>query len=149
MAGDAPVVDTQEWTGQCYCGKVQWKVSGPLLFTAYCHCTACRGFGGAPYYEFAAFNLDDYCVVQGTDQILKVATIPGSPYLRGRCANCGCSIACTKDSEPKWLSIPLGTVKEYAGVPGRQMHFNYAFKLPWVDFENDGLPKFPGMPGQE
>ena len=134
------------WSGECSCGAVKWEVRGDMRFAGYCHCNACRAFTGGNYYEYAAFNLDEYHITQGADLVDEYTVIPGSDYRRSRCGKCGCFLACTKQTEPKWLSIPLGHLRDYERVPPPSSHVNYDFKLPWVNFDNDGIQKFAGMP---
>ncbi len=34
--------------GSCFCGAVEFTVSGEPAFAGYCHCASCRGWSAAP-----------------------------------------------------------------------------------------------------
>ena len=50
---------TQELIGACGCGKVQYKIAGPVRVVVNCHCHSCRKRNASPY--------STYCVVSQTD----------------------------------------------------------------------------------
>ncbi|ODQ49987.1 hypothetical protein SAICODRAFT_85664 [Saitoella complicata NRRL Y-17804] len=44
-----------EYTGQCFCGEVQFEIMGEPLDSSYCHCRDCQHMHGAPYTHHAIF----------------------------------------------------------------------------------------------
>jgi len=35
--------------GRCPCGTTTFAIDGPPPFRAFCHCTICQAYNGAPY----------------------------------------------------------------------------------------------------
>jgi hypothetical protein len=42
--------------GGCMCGAIRYEATGQPTLVAYCHCTDCRGYTGAPVVAWATFK---------------------------------------------------------------------------------------------
>lgn len=75
-------------TGQCLCGSVRYRVTGPLRAVTVCHCAQCRQWHGhAGSYTNAAHA--DFALTASDD----LAWYQSSPIARrGFCRNCGSSL---------------------------------------------------------
>ena len=73
-----PSADTA-FTGRCYCGAVSLHSDTPPLTVAYCHCSDCRRWAGAPVAAFAAFRAADLSATP--NQGPRVSHTAGQPYV--------------------------------------------------------------------
>lgn len=124
-------------TGRCYCGASRLEAAGAPLAVAYCHCTDCRRWTGAPVGAFAAFP----------DHALTIAPDPGPVSVadgveRWFCRACGSPLAARFAYLPGQVYVPLGVLEDAeAYPPGLHAHADSA--LPWLRLD-DGLPRCHG-----
>ena len=124
--------------GSCFCGAVQFTVSGEPAAMGYCHCESCRRWSAAPVNAFTLWKPETVKVTHGASNIGTYHKTPQS--YRKWCLTCGGHVF---TDHPAW-----GLVDVYAAViadfPYRAgIHVNYAdTKLPI----KDGLPKFKDVP---
>ena len=57
------------YTGSCFCGEVQFEVSGEPVAMGYCHCQSCRHWSAGPVNAFTLWKPDAVQVTRGTDSI--------------------------------------------------------------------------------
>ena len=53
----------------CACGAVQVEISGDPAVQAYCHCSSCRGWLGAPIHAATLWPTPSVNVVKGADKL--------------------------------------------------------------------------------
>jgi hypothetical protein len=71
--------------GGCLCGAVRYRVSGPSLARALCHCRTCRLASGAPSVAWVVFRSRDFTFIKG-----EPARFQSSPnVVRTFCGKCG------------------------------------------------------------
>ena len=124
--------------GRCFCGAVEFTVTGEPAGMGYCHCESCRTWSVGPVNAFTLWQPDALKVTKGADQIGTYNKTPGSS--RKWCKNCGGHVFTDHPG--------MGLVDVYAAViptldfkPG--IHVNYQeTRLPM----KDGLPKMKDMP---
>ncbi|MEL7347769.1 MAG: GFA family protein [Pseudomonadota bacterium] len=121
-------------TGRCYCGAVRVEAAAAPLTVAYCHCTDCRRWTGAPVAAFAAF---DASAVQILPDPGPVTVVPGVD--RWFCRICGSPLAARFDYLPGQIYVPLGILDQAAEIEP-QMHAHADAQLPWLHLA-DGLPR--------
>lgn len=124
--------------GSCFCGAVQFTVTGDPVAAGYCHCTSCRTWSAAPLNAFTLWKPDAVKVTRGHDDV-GVYHKTETSY-RKFCERCGGHLF---TEHPPW-----GVTDVYAAViPTHRhepkLHVNYGETvLPM----KDGLPKFKDMP---
>jgi hypothetical protein len=75
------------YSGSCFCGKVQFEVTGEPAAMGYCHCSSCRHWSAGPVNAFTLWKPDALRVTQGASSI---ATFNKSPTsFRKWCTQCG------------------------------------------------------------
>ncbi len=74
-------------SGQCFCGAVQFTVSGEPAAMGYCHCRSCRHWSAGPVNAFSLWQPDALKITQGADNIGSYNKTPGST--RKWCKTCG------------------------------------------------------------
>ena len=126
------------YAGSCFCGAVQFTVTGEPAAMGYCHCTSCRHWSAGPINAFVLWKSDGVKVTQGADQIGTYNKTPQSA--RKWCKKCGGHIF---TEHPGW-----GLTDVYAAVtpklefkPGVHVHYQESvLKI------KDGLPKMKDIP---
>jgi hypothetical protein len=122
------------------CGAVRFEAKGEPSDVAYCHCTDCRGFTGAPVVTWVVFMAQDVQFTQGTRK-----TFESSPEINwGFCDKCGSSLTWEANSKrydgKPIFEFHIGTFDDPSSfVPDR--HWMEFERLPWFDVA-DNLPRY-------
>lgn len=78
-------------TGQCLCGTVRYRVTGPLGEVRYCHCRMCRRATGSAFPANAPVPLERFALLAGAESMTEGArprprpNQTGWPGAAGRC----------------------------------------------------------------
>ena len=75
------------YNGSCFCGAVQFTVSGEPAAMGYCHCESCRHWSAGPVNAFSLWDPDAVQVTRGADNIGTYNKTPKS--YRKWCKTCG------------------------------------------------------------
>ena len=126
--------------GGCLCGKVRYKITGPLFAADHCHCSMCRRQHGAAFSTYANFNPGDFKWVSGEDHVKVYETLEGAGWCF--CSECGSSLAGTEKG--RVTTVTLGTVEGDPGVRP-ESHIFVASMAQWHEI-NDDLPQFDERP---
>ena len=126
------------YEGACFCGAVQFTVSGEPAAMGYCHCDSCRRWAAAPVNAFSLWKPDAVHVTRGADNIGTYSKTPRSN--RKWCKTCGGHVF---TEHPHW-----GLIDVYAAViPAFQfkagVHVNYQETVLPI---KDGAPKLKDVP---
>jgi hypothetical protein len=129
-----------EHKGRCFCGAVEFTVSGEPAAMGYCHCESCRHWSAGPVNAFSLWQPDALTVTKGEENIGTFSKSPMS--VRKWCKTCGGHVF---SDHP-----PMGLVDVYAAlIPSLQfqpaVHVNYGEKVLSV---RDGLPKMKDFPAE-
>ena len=127
-----------EHKGKCFCGSVEFTVSGEPAAMGYCHCTSCRTWSAGPVNAFTLWKPESLKVTKGADKIGTFGKTANSQ--RKFCKACGGHVF---TDHPGW-----GVTDVYAAVlptlpfkPG--VHVNYQETVLRM---KDGLPKMKDFP---
>ena len=127
-----------EHPGRCFCGAVEFSVSGEPVAMGYCHCESCRHWSAGPVNAFVLWQPDALRVLKGADHI--------GTYHK------------TANSHRKWCKVCGGHL--FTDHPSMKLVDVYAGVLPTLDFKpsvhvsygekvlsiRDGLPKMKDFP---
>ena len=122
--------------GSCLCGRVRYRVEGPVGNMSSCHCTDCRKNSGAAFVTFVEAPKRAFAYVKGEEQIQTHQAESGTK--RVFCRACGSTLACFVDSDDlieiaaATLDTPLSLRPEY--------HIYVRSKVSWFDIQ-DGKPQ--------
>lgn len=124
--------------GRCFCGEVQFEVSGEPVAMGYCHCDSCRNWSAAPVNAFTLWEPSAVTVRRGADSIAAFNKTANSA--RNWCTRCGGHLFTAHPT--------LGVVDVYAALlPTLRfepaIHVNYQESVLRI---HDGKPKFKDMP---
>ena len=124
--------------GQCFCGAVQFNVSGKPVAMGYCHCESCRHWSASPVNAFTLWNPDSLKVIKGDMNLGAYSKTENS--IRKWCKSCGSHIF-SMHPTMKVVDVYAACLPELTFTPS--VHVNY---LETVLPMKDGLPKFKDFP---
>ena len=128
------------YDGACFCGAVQFTVSGDPVAMGYCHCDSCRKWSAGPVNAFTLWKPEAVRVTRGADLIGEYHKTPRSH--RQWCKSCGGHLF---TSHPHWglVDVYAAVIPDFQHKPG--VHVNYQETvLPM----KDGLPKLKDFPAE-
>ena len=124
--------------GSCFCGEVQFEVSGQPVAMGYCHCESCRHWSAGPVNAFTLWKPEALRVTSGAASIGTYNKTPIS--YRKWCKKCGGHLFTDHPT--------MGLVDIYAALlpllhfaPDAHVHYQQG-----VLRIGDGRPKFRDMP---
>ena len=124
--------------GSCFCGAVQFTVSGQPAAMGYCHCESCRSWSASPVNAFTLWKPEALKVTRGADNIGTDHKTPNS--YRKWCKTCGGHVF-TDHPGMGLVDVYAAMIPDLAFEPG--VHVNYGEAKLRV---KDGLPKMKDMP---
>lgn len=125
-------------TSHCFCGAVELEITGEPSVMAYCHCSSCRGWLGAPVHAASLWPSDSVRVVKGADGLAMFQKTEASH--RQFCKTCGAPVLIVHPALGL-TDVPAGSIAGFAYEP--TLHVHYGEKVLAV---RDGLPKFKDFP---
>ncbi|HEY2396444.1 MAG TPA: GFA family protein [Rudaea sp.] len=130
--------DVKQYEGACFCGTVQFTVTGAPAAMGYCHCESCRQWSAGPVNAFTLWQPDAVRITHGADNIGTYHKTQKS--YRKWCKTCGGHLY---TEHPGWgvTDVYTAVIPDLAFRPG--LHVNYAETHLRI---GDGLPKMQDMP---
>jgi len=130
--------NAKQHKGRCFCGAVQFTVSGAPAGMGYCHCDSCRHWSASPVNAFTLWKPDAVKVMHGADHIGTYNKTPHS--YRKWCMKCGGHVFTDHPG--------MGLIDVYAAVVPdlpyeAHVHVNYQETKLRI---RDGLPKLKDFP---
>ena len=128
----------KSYKGSCFCGSVQFTVTGEPAAMGYCHCESCRTWSAGPVNAFTLWKPESLKITKGSDSIASYAKTPKSQ--RKWCKACGGHLF---TDHPHWnlVDVYAAVIPGFEYKPG--VHVNYQeARLP----VRDGLPKLKDLP---
>ena len=123
----------------CSCGAVQLEIEGDPAVQAYCHCSSCRGWLGAPIHAATLWPTPNVKVVKGADKLGVYKKTEASH--RQFCTSCGTPVLVRHPGDRN--DRRAGRHDRGARVHEPTLHVHYGEKVLAV---RDGLPKFKDFP---
>jgi hypothetical protein len=129
-----------EHQASCFCGTVQFTVTGEPKGMGYCHCGDCRTWSAGPVNAFTLWPPDAIRVTKGADSIATYNKTPRSG--RQFCKNCGGHLMA---GHPHWnlVDVYAAMIPTLKFKPGVHVHYQESV-LPM----KDGLPKMKDLPAE-
>ena len=128
------------YKGSCFCGSVQFTVSGEPAAMGYCHCESCRSWSAGPLNAFTLWKPEAVHVTRGAEHVGGFSKMPTSD--RKWCKQCGGHVY---TEHPLWgvTDVYAASIPDFPYHPG--LHVNYQeTKLRM----KDGLPKMKDFPAE-
>jgi hypothetical protein len=126
------------YSGKCFCGAVEIRVSGEPVAMGYCHCSSCRSWSAGPVNAFTLWKPEAVKVTKGADQVGTYHKTDKSH--RKWCKRCGGHLY---TEHPGWgvTDVYAATIPDVPFKAG--IHVNYQESVLRI---RDGLPKMKDMP---
>ena len=133
------------YEGSCFCGAVEFKLSGKPEAMAYCHCDSCRQWSAGPVSAFTLWVPDAMQITQGRENIASYDKNPLTDEenivsQRKWCKSCGGHI-CTDHPTMGLIDVPAAVIGDFHFEPGFHVHYQET-----AHHMMDGLPKFKDLP---
>lgn len=127
-------------SGRCFCGEVQFEVTGQPVAMGYCHCDSCRSWSAGPVNAFSLWNPESLQVTHGAQSIGTFNKTPQSS--RKWCTKCGGHLF---TDHPHWklVDIYAAVLPQLEFEPGVHVHYQET-----VLSIHDGKPKFKDIPAE-
>lgn len=126
------------YTGSCFCGAVQVKVSGEPAAMGYCHCDSCRRWSAGPVNAFTLWPPEAVEITEGAENVGSYSKTPNS--IRKWCTLCGGHIL-TEHPGMGLVDVYSAVIPDFQYEPGVHVHYQESvLRIP------DGLPKLKDVP---
>lgn len=127
-----------EHKGSCFCGAVEFTVTGAPAAMGYCHCNSCRHWSAGPVNAFTLWKPEAVKVTKGEGNL---GSYNKTEHSRRRwCKTCGGHVL-TEHPGMGLTDVYSAVIKDFAFEP--HLHVNYGESVLQV---RDGLPKQKDMP---
>jgi hypothetical protein len=126
------------YSGRCFCGEVQFQVTGAPVAMGYCHCESCRHWSAGPVNAFTLWKPDALKVTRGDDSIASFNKTPNS--YRKWCKKCGGHLF-TDHPGMGLVDVYAAVIPDLAFEPGVHVHYQET-----VLHIHDGLMKMKDLP---
>lgn len=132
----------ERFTGRCQCGAVSYELTGPVKWSAHCHCRDCRRATGAPFVTWVGFQRQQ---IRWTGEApARYASSKGVE--RGFCGKCGTPLFYQGERWSEEIHLLAGTFDRPEEIKP-QIHAYTRDRLPWIHLA-DGLPTLDGTAGE-
>ena len=128
------------YQGNCFCGAVQFTVSGEPAAMGYCHCESCRHWSAGPVNAFSLWQPEAVKLTHGAEHIGTYNKTPIS--YRKWCKVCGGHLF-TEHPTMRLTDVYVAMLPTLAFVPGVHVHYQET-----VLHIHDGVTKFKDMPAE-
>ncbi len=128
------------YQGSCFCGAVQFTVSGEPEAMGFCHCESCRSWSGGPVNAFSLWKPDAIEITRGADNIGTYHKTENS--YRKWCKTCGGHFF-TEHPGMGLIDVYAAAIPDFEHRPA--VHVNYQETTLRI---KDGLPKLKDFPAE-
>ena len=127
-----------QYKGSCFCGAVEYTVSGEPAAMGYCHCNSCRSWSAGPVNAFTLWDPKSLQITKGAEHVGAYHKTDRS--YRKWCKLCGGHLF---TDHPQWglVDIYAASIPTFPFKPG--VHVNYQETVLRI---KDGLPKQKDVP---
>lgn len=140
------MTETANYRGRCFCGTVQFTLTGDPAAMAYCHCDSCRQWSAGPVNAFTLWQPEQFKIIEGEDRIASFDKLAkGSETgtsIRKWCTNCGGHVYIDHPTMGV-VDVPAVLIENFNFSPGFHVHYQET-----IQPMKDGLPKFKDLPAE-
>jgi len=138
---------TTNYQGSCFCGAVEFTLTGQPEAMGYCHCDSCRHWSAGQVNAFTLWKEDSFKINKGAanlgafDKTAAVSNETG-PSNRKWCKTCGSHVGIHHPAM-ELIDVPAVIIEGFTFNPGFHVHYQET-----VHPMKDGLPKFKDLPSE-
>ena len=127
-------------TGSCFCGEVEFTLTGDPVAMGYCHCDSCRHWSAGPINAFSPWPPSALQVTRGEEHIGTYHKTDRS--YRKWCKQCGGHLF---TDHPKWdlVDVYAALLPSLPFAPGVHVHYQET-----VLRIHDGVAKMKDVPAE-
>jgi hypothetical protein len=130
--------------GKCFCGKVEFELSGAIPNMYQCHCSLCRKVSGSSANAALIINVAQFRWISGQNEISAFQSETG--YKSEFCRHCGSPLPnLTRDDSAYW--VPVGLLEDTWDI-SVAAHVFVTSRAHW-DVIPDAAEHFDQMPAAE
>lgn len=139
--------ETGNYRGRCFCGEVEFTLSGEPAAMAYCHCSSCRQWSAGPVNAFTLWPPESFKIIRGAEKISEFDKVAAAgsgsgTSIRKWCRSCGGHVYI--DHPPMGVvDVPAVLIQGLSFNPGFHVHYQET-----VHPMKDGLTKFKDLPAE-
>ncbi|HWO43438.1 MAG TPA: GFA family protein [Candidatus Eisenbacteria bacterium] len=126
--------------GSCLCGAVRYRVRGPFVRFAHCHCSRCRKATGAGHSSNLVASPPNLEWISGQDQTMRFDLPSARSFATAVCRTCGAPVPRLSRDGQRAI-IPAGSLDEDPGVQPTMRIF-WESRAAW-SCSGDDLARFP------
>jgi hypothetical protein len=127
-----------QWVyGGCLCSDIRYRVAGPPLHSAVCHCKTCRRAAASPSVAWVTFEREKFEILSGTPREFRSSP----PVLRTFCARCGSPLTYANEASRATLDVTTVSLDDPSLFPPtREVWLEH--RIEWQP-SNEGLERYP------
>jgi hypothetical protein len=130
--------ESKTYKGSCFCGDVEFTVTGDPAAMGYCHCTSCRQWSAGPVNAFTLWRPTAVKITKGQNKIGSYNKTAQS--FRKWCTTCGGHVM-TEHPPFELTDVYAAAIPDFPFQA--QLHVHYGETVLRM---KDGLPKELDMP---
>lgn len=130
--------EVETYPGSCFCGAIEFTVTGAPVAMGYCHCESCRRWSAGPVNAFTLWKPEAVKVTRGADNIGTYNKTPQS--FRKWCKTCGGHIF-TEHPTMGLTDVYAAVIPDLDHKAGVHVHYQET-----VLRIKDGVPKLKDVP---
>ncbi|PLX87083.1 MAG: aldehyde-activating protein [Desulfuromonas sp.] len=135
------------YRGSCFCGDVEFTLSGVPAAMAYCHCRSCREWSAGPVNAFTLWPPESFTITRGAEKISEFDRVAAAgdgvgTSIRKWCSNCGGHVYIDHPTMGV-VDVPAVLIQGFSFQPGFHVHYQEK-----VHPMKDGLTKFKDLPAE-
>ena len=132
-------MDERELSGSCLCGTVHYRVCGPWLRFAHCHCSRCRKATGSAHATNLFAQADHFRWTAGESEVRRYDLPTAARFCTSFCSKCGSRVP-SLARDGKTIIIPAGSLDEAPEIRP-QARIYWGSRVTW-SCDGDDLPRF-------
>ena len=129
--------------GGCLCGRFRYRIGGPIIAQAVCHCRNCQKQSGSAFSVILVTSAADFTVSEDPPFFADSGE-SGNELKRYFCDKCGSPLYSVSANDPNVLAVKAGTLDKVDELSPK-FHLWCASAWPWTPIP-DGAVKMPKGP---
>ena len=120
----------RQHAGGCLCGRLRYKITGPIDSVGHCHCGMCRRSSGGIIVTWITLPAERFTFVSGRPAVYRSS----EHGKRSFCGDCGAQITFWSRRAPAEIDVTLATLDDAAEYPADR-HVFVKDRLPWLHLD--------------
>jgi hypothetical protein len=121
--------------GGCLCGRLRYRINGPIASVGHCHCGMCRRSSGGIVVTWMTVAPERFAFTRGTPAVYQSS----EDATRSFCRDCGAQITFSSRHAPQEIDVTLGTLDD-AHLHPADRHVFVKDRLAWLHLD-EHLPE--------